>query len=92
MRMCVWGAEWLIEGGGIKGEGGRLVLGCGGEWVARKPGLNILLSALIPSSYQHLYICLLILPQLPLSIPPSFTLCLTHTNTHTSLSTVSAYF
>lgn len=31
---------------------------CGGEWVARKPDLNILLSALIPTRYQYLYICL----------------------------------
>lgn len=87
VRLCVCGGQsgLLREGRGIKGEKGRLVVGWGAEWVARKPGLNILLSALIPTSYQHLYICLLISLQLSLSLtlPPSlftFSPSLTHTH------------
>lgn len=68
LDVCVCMESGLYREGGLRG---RLDMVCGGEWVARKPELNILLSALIPTRYQYLYIC------------PSLLLTVTHTQMHT---------
>jgi len=50
------------------------------------PGFSILLGALIPTSYQHLYTCLLISLQ-PSPVPVLPPLSYTHTHTHFHMNT-----